>query len=58
MISDEQEGFRAGRGCVDQIFSLKQIGEKARKKNCSVYVGSIYLERHTIGLIGKLCGKF
>ena len=32
LIDDEQGGFRAGRGYVDQIFTLKQIGEKARKK--------------------------
>ena len=24
LIDDEQGGFRAGRGCVDQIFTLKQ----------------------------------
>ena len=29
LIDDEQRGFRAGRGCVDQIFTLKQIGKKA-----------------------------
>ena len=32
LIDDEQGGFTAGRGCVDQIFTLKQIGEKAREK--------------------------
>ena len=32
--SDEQGGFRSGRGCVDQIFKLMQIYEKrSRKKN-------------------------
>ena len=31
--------FREGRGCVDQIFTLKQIGQKAREKKRSVYVG-------------------
>ena len=36
LIDDEQRGFRAGRGCVDQIFTLKQIGEKAREKKHSV----------------------
>ena len=36
LIDDEQGGFRAGRRCVDQIFILKQIGEKAREKKCSV----------------------
>ena len=25
-------GFRAGKGCVDQIFTLKKIGEKSPKK--------------------------
>ena len=32
LIDDEQEGFRTGRGCVDQFFTLKQIGEKEREK--------------------------
>ena len=31
LIDDEQEGFREGRGCVDQIFTLKQIGENAQE---------------------------
>ena len=34
----EQGVFRAGRGCVDHIFTLKQIGEKAREKKRRVYV--------------------
>ena len=29
LINDEQGTFRTGRGCVDQIFTLKLIGEKA-----------------------------
>ena len=32
LIDDGQGSFRAGWGCVDQIFTLKQIGEKAREK--------------------------
>ena len=31
-MDDEQGGFRAGRGCVDQIFTLKQIDEEAQEK--------------------------
>ena len=42
---DEQGGFRAGRGCVYQIFTLKQIGEKALEKKCRVYVCFIDLEK-------------
>ncbi len=28
MIHDEQGGFRRGRGCVDQIFAVRQVCEK------------------------------
>ena len=31
-IDDEQVGFRVGRGFIDKIFTLKQIGEKAQEK--------------------------
>ena len=43
LIDYEQGGFRAGRGCVDQMFTLKQISEKAREKK-AVCVGFIDLE--------------
>ena len=43
MIDEEQGGFRGGKGCVDQIFTLKKIGEKAREKKCRVYVSFIDL---------------
>ena len=46
MIDDEQFGFRADRGCVDQIF-IKQIGEK------KVYVGFIDLEKAYDGVNRK-----
>ena len=49
LIDDKQGGFREGSGCVDQIFTLKQIGEKAREENV-VYVGFIEL-------IGNHCGR-
>ena len=45
LIDDEQGGFRAGRGCVDQICTLKQIGEKARERKRRVYVGFMDLEK-------------
>ena len=34
-------GFRAGRECVGQIFTLNQIGDK----KCRVYVGFMDLEK-------------
>ena len=52
LIDDDQGGFRAGKGCVDQIFSLKQIGEKAREKKRRVYVDFIDLEK-TYGRVNR-----
>ena len=53
MIGNEQRGFRAGKGCVDQIFTLKRISEKVQKKKRGAYA-----DRHMKGLIGKLYGRF
>ena len=57
LINDKQSRLRAGRGCVDHIFTLKQVGEKARDKKRRVYVGFMNLKRIMIGLIGKLFGR-
>ena len=38
LIDDEQRSIRSGRGFMDQIFTLKQIGEKAGEKKCRVYM--------------------
>ena len=45
MTDDEQGRFSAGRECVDEIFTLKQIGEKAREKKSRVHVGFMDLEK-------------
>ena len=36
LIDDEQGGFRVGREYVDQIITVKQIGEKAQEIKPSV----------------------
>ena len=45
LIDDEQGGFRSQRGCVDQIFTLKQIGEKAWEKKWRMYMGFMDLKK-------------
>ena len=35
---ESQCGFRAGRGTIDMIFSLRQIAEKVREKNHEMYM--------------------
>ena len=38
LTNDEQGGFRAGKESLDQIFILKQMGEKALEKSvCGAY---------------------
>ena len=39
LIDDDQGGFRAGRGCIDQIFTLKLMVRKQKRKNvkCEFY---------------------
>ena len=36
LIADEKWGFRE-KGCVDQMFILNQIREKAREQKCGFY---------------------
>ena len=45
LIDNEQGAFRTERAFVDQIFTLKQIVEKAREKKRKVYMGFIDLEK-------------
>ena len=45
MIGDEQCGFRSGRGCVDQVFVMKQMSEKFCGKNKKLYVAYMDLEK-------------
>ena len=32
LTDDSQEGFTLGRGCVDQIFTSKQLNKKTEEK--------------------------
>ena len=42
---EEQGGFRAKRGCVDQVFTLRQVMEKAIEKRRELFVAFIDLEK-------------
>ncbi len=44
-ISEEQEGFRKGRGCVDQIFSFRMVVEKILAKGKKLYAAFMDLEK-------------
>ena len=40
---DEQGGFRVRRGCVDQIFAVRQVTEKVIEKDKVVYAAFVHL---------------
>ena len=45
LIGEQQCGFRSGRGCVDQVFLMKQMSEKFIDKNKSLYVAYMDLQK-------------
>ena len=45
ILSESQAGFRPGRSTVDQLFSLRQIGEKYMEKNRDIYICYIDFEK-------------
>ncbi len=45
MIHDEQCGFRKGRGCVDQIFTVGQVWEKYLAEGKDVFWAFMDLEK-------------
>ena len=45
VIGDEQCGFRRGRGCVDQVFAVRQVCEKAIERGKEVVWAFMDLEK-------------
>ena len=54
---DEQGGFRVGRGCTDQIFTVKQIVEKVIEKDKKVYMAFVDLEKANDYVNRGSCGR-
>jgi hypothetical protein len=44
-IGEEQSGFREGRGCIEQIFIIRQLVEKYLEKGKKVYAAFMDLEK-------------
>ena len=42
---DEQRDFMAGRGCVDQVFVVRQVVEKSTEKDKEAYMTFVDLEK-------------
>ena len=56
-IGEKQCGFKKGRGCMDQVFAVRQVCESISQ------MGNMYCERlwiwkiHIIRSIGMVCGR-
>ena len=44
-VMEEQGGFRSGRGCIDQVFAVKQVIEKMIEKDRVMFMAFIDLEK-------------
>ena len=58
VIAEVQGGFRRGRGCTDQIFTVRQICEKYLGKDKDVYLHFWIWRKRMIELIEMQCGMF
>ena len=58
LIEDEYEGFRVGRECGEHIFTINQIGEKARDKDVECMWVLWTWRKDMIGLTGKNHGWY
>ena len=43
VLRENQCGFHKGHGCIDQIFALRVLAEKAREFNTSLYLAFVDL---------------
>ena len=44
-LLEEEAGFRSGRGCIDQIFIIRQLMEKYLEKDKKMYAAFIDMEK-------------
>ena len=52
-VEEEQGGFRFGRGCIDQIFELKQLVESIERR---CMLNSCTWKRNIKMFVEKNCG--
>jgi len=45
ILLEEQNGFRIGRSCIDNVFIIKQIMEKRREFNLETHMAFLDLEK-------------
>ena len=56
-IREEQCGFGQGRGCMDQVFAVRQVCEKYFANGRDVFWAFMDLEKAMILSIDTVCGR-
>ena len=56
VVMDKQGGFRPGRGCVDQIFNVRQVIEKVIEKDRVAFAAFVDLEKAYDSVSRESCG--
>ena len=56
-IGEKQCGFRQGRGCMDQVFAVRQVCEKYLENGKDVFWAFMDLEKPVILSIDMVCGR-
>ena len=57
VIGEEQCMFRLGRGCMDQVFAIRQVCEKYLRNGTKFSEHLWIWKRHMIQLISLICGR-
>jgi sorting nexin-29 len=45
ILREERNGFRIGRSCIDNVFTIKQTREKTREFNLETHIAFLDLEK-------------
>ena len=56
-IGEEQCGFRQGRGCMDEVFAIRQVCEKYLANGKDVFWTFMDWKRHMMQFIDRACGR-
>ena len=57
VLGEEQCGFRSWRGCVDQLFAVRQLCEDFKAMGKDLFWAFMYLEKQMTEWIGTHCGR-
>jgi len=58
LLREEQAGFRKGRGCIDQIFALRNIIEQCTEWQRQLYINFLDCRKRLTASTERPCGEY